>query len=103
MSPPASPRRPPVQISTFLQGRRHYGWGAYPNNAQGLVVDAVKAVDGVVDFSDYAVDGEVPNLFVVHAGTGAEWNGDPSLHLVAQLEHRRLCRYCPPAVPTVTA
>jgi len=55
------------------------GWGAYPNNAQGLVVDAVNAVDAQVDFSQYAVDGEVPNLFVVHAGTGAEWNGDPSI------------------------
>ena len=25
------------------------------------------------------MNGEVPNLFVVHAGGGAEWNGDPSL------------------------
>jgi M6 family metalloprotease-like protein len=56
-----------------------YGFGAYPHNAQGLVVDAIRAVDELVDFSAYAVDGEVPNLFVVHAGTGAEWNSDPSL------------------------
>ncbi len=56
-----------------------YGWGAYPQNAQGLVVDAIRAVDSKVDFSKYAVNGEVPNLFVVHAGTGAEWNSDPRL------------------------
>jgi M6 family metalloprotease-like protein len=55
------------------------GFGPYPNNAQGLVVDAVKAVDKKVDFSKYAVDGVVPNVFVVHAGTGAEWNGDPNI------------------------
>jgi len=56
-----------------------YGFGWYPRNAAALVEDAVKAVDAVVDFRNYAVNGEVPNLFVVHAGTGAEWNGDPSL------------------------
>lgn len=55
------------------------GFGRYPNNAPGLVVDAVNAVDDAVDFSEYAVDGEVPNLFVVHAGTGAEWSADPNI------------------------
>jgi M6 family metalloprotease-like protein len=28
-----------------------------------------------VDFSQYAVNGVIPNLFVVYAGTGAEWSG----------------------------
>jgi M6 family metalloprotease-like protein len=56
-----------------------YGFGWYPRNAAALVEDAVNAVDPFVDFSEYAVNGEVPNLFVVHAGTGAEWNVDPSL------------------------
>jgi immune inhibitor A len=51
------------------------GFGPYPQNAQGMVVDAVKAVDDVVDFRNYAINGEVPNLFVVFAGTGAEWSG----------------------------
>ena len=60
-------------------GTHNYGWGLYPQNAQGLVIDAIKAVDDQVDFSQYAVNGEVPNLFVVHAGTGAEWSTDPSL------------------------
>jgi M6 family metalloprotease-like protein len=51
------------------------GFGAYPTNVQGLVVDLVKLVDDQVDFSTYAIDGTVPNLFVVVAGTGAEWSG----------------------------
>lgn len=55
------------------------GFGAFPGNAQGLVLDAVKKADSTVDFSKYAVDGEVPNLFVVFAGTGAEWSNDPQL------------------------
>jgi len=38
-----------------------------------------KAADPYVDFSVYAVNGEVPNLFVVYRGTGAEWSTDPSL------------------------
>ena len=36
----------------------------------------------VVDFTKYAVDGEIPNLFVVFAGTGAEWSGTSEYHLV---------------------
>lgn len=55
------------------------GFGPYPENAQGLVIDAIKAVDPIINFSPYAVNGEVPNLFVVHAGTGAEWSADPSI------------------------
>ena len=42
-----------------------------------LVADAIAAADEQVDFSNYAVDGVVPNVFIVHAGTGAEWSGDP--------------------------
>jgi M6 family metalloprotease-like protein len=60
-------------------GLHDNGFGTYPENAQGLVIDAIDAVDPFVDFSQYAVDGEVPNLFVVHAGTGAEWSSDPSI------------------------
>jgi len=56
------------------------GFGLYPQNVQGLVVDAVNAINPMVDFSQYAdVNGVVPNLFVVFAGTGAEWSGDPSI------------------------
>lgn len=66
------------------------GAGPYPNNAQGLVQDAVLAADPLVDFSEYDTidpydqdgdgdffepDGWVDNLFVVHTGSGAEWTG----------------------------
>jgi immune inhibitor A len=55
---------------------------AYPRNAQKLVVDAVKAADSLVDFSQYDenLDGIVDYLFVVHAGYGAE-ETDDSLEL----------------------
>ena len=69
----------PYSYYCEADGLHDNGFGPYPRNAQGMVIDAVKAVDEVVDFSQYAVDGEVPNLFVVHAGTGAEWNVDPSI------------------------
>lgn len=55
------------------------GFGPYPNNVQRLVMDAVLAADPYVDFSQYASGGWVQNLFVVHAGSGAEWSGGDSL------------------------
>jgi immune inhibitor A len=55
------------------------GFGPYPRNVQRLVMDAVIAADPSVDFSQYAVGGVVQNLFVVHAGSGAEWSGGPIL------------------------
>jgi immune inhibitor A len=60
-------------------GTHDNGFGPYPRNVQRLVRDAVVAADPVVDFSQYAVDGVVRNLFVVHAGSGAEWNGAATL------------------------
>lgn len=55
------------------------GFGPYPRNVQRLVMDAVIAADPYVDFSQYASGGVVQNLFVVHAGSGAEWSGGPTL------------------------
>ena len=62
------------------------GFGPWPNNAQGLVVDALtKAADVLAakgeDFSKYTdpKTGTVPNVFIVHAGSGAEWSGTPDL------------------------
>jgi len=55
------------------------GFGPYPRNVQRLVMDAVQAANPYVDFSQYAVGGVVQNLFVVHAGSGAEWSGGPAL------------------------
>ena len=43
-----------------------------------FVRDLLKAADDQIDFSQYAVEGEVPNIFVVHEGTGAEFSRDPA-------------------------
>jgi len=43
-----------------------------------FVRDLLKAADEQVDFSKYAVDGEVPNVFVIQEGTGAEFSRDPA-------------------------
>lgn len=43
-----------------------------------FIRDLLKAADEQVDFSQYAEDGEVPNIFVVHEGTGAEFSRDPA-------------------------
>ena len=70
----------PYDYYCRADGIHDNGFGPYPENGQGLVIDAIKAVDSLVDFSQYAVNGEVPNLFVVHAGAAAEFGGgDPAL------------------------
>ncbi len=43
-----------------------------------FVSDLIAEVDDEIDFSTYAVDGKLPNVFIVHAGTGAEWSRDPA-------------------------
>lgn len=43
-----------------------------------FVRDLLAAADSEIDFSKYAVEGEVPNIFVVHEGTGAEFSSDPA-------------------------
>jgi M6 family metalloprotease-like protein len=60
-------------------GLHDNGFGPYPRNVQRLVMDAVTAADPYVDFSQYAAGGMVQNLFVVHAGSGAEWSGGGDL------------------------
>jgi immune inhibitor A len=59
---------------------RSNGFGAYPQNAQRLAEDAVRAADPVVDYSRYDndADGWVDSLFIIHAGPGAEFTGEPS-------------------------
>ena len=54
-----------------------FGIGSYPRNAQGMVVDAIKAADLLIDFSlyDEDKDGYVDNIFIVHSGRGAEETG----------------------------
>ncbi|MEK5062640.1 M6 family metalloprotease domain-containing protein [Cytobacillus sp. FSL R5-0596] len=43
-----------------------------------FIRDLLKAADDQVDFSKYAENGEVPNVFVIHEGTGAEFSRDPA-------------------------
>ncbi|MFZ3579591.1 M6 family metalloprotease domain-containing protein [Virgibacillus sp. DJP39] len=43
-----------------------------------FVRDTLKAADSTVDFSKYAEEGEVPNIFIIHEGTGAEFSRDPA-------------------------
>jgi M6 family metalloprotease domain len=52
--------------------------GAYPNNAQGLVADAVQAlISANFDWTPYEnTAGVVPYLFVIHSGAGAETTND---------------------------
>ncbi len=54
------------------------GFGTYPNNIQKLVEDIVNLVDPQIDFSQYDNDGDgyVDGLFIVHAGSGADYTGD---------------------------
>lgn len=76
----------PEGASYYLdQEGTHAENGTYVNgNANGdahtgeFVRDLLKAADDQIDFSQYAVEGEVPNIFVVHEGTGAEFSRDPA-------------------------
>lgn len=44
-----------------------------------FIRDLLKAADDQVDFSKYAdEEGNVPNVFVIHEGTGAEYSRDPA-------------------------
>ena len=65
----------PYDYYCKADGIHDNGFGPYPNNVPGMIVDALNLLDSSIDFSQYAVDNEVPNLFVVFAGTGAEWSG----------------------------
>ncbi len=51
----------------------------YPHNSQGLVYEACRLIDPFVDFRqfDENSDGLVDNIFIVHAGPGAEETGNP--------------------------
>lgn len=68
--------RLPQPLSFYVSGGDN-GTGSYPGNAQRMVEDAVAAADPLIDFSAYDSNGDgfVDNLFVVHAGRGAELTG----------------------------
>ncbi len=70
--------RMPQVYTYYVDGQR--GFGAYPNNAQKMVEDALVAADALIDFSQYDSDsdGFVDAVFVVHSGPGYEDTGDPN-------------------------
>ncbi|MBI5060523.1 M6 family metalloprotease domain-containing protein [candidate division KSB1 bacterium] len=67
--------RAPQSYAYYVNGQN--GFGSYPRNAQKLTEDAIALVDPVVDFAPYDNDGDgyVDALFIVHAGSGAEYTG----------------------------
>ncbi len=71
-------RRAP-QTSTYYANNQN-GFGAYPQNAQKLVEDAVDLADPLVNFADYDNngDGYVDGLAIIHSGQGAELTGSPN-------------------------
>ncbi|MCH8807332.1 MAG: M6 family metalloprotease domain-containing protein [Planctomycetes bacterium] len=68
---------------TLPQNEAYYGNGqngigsTYPNNAQGMVRDALDLVDSLVDFGqfDQDNDGYIDAISIVHSGYGAETGG----------------------------
>ncbi|RZI53863.1 MAG: M6 family metalloprotease domain-containing protein [Pseudonocardia sp.] len=69
--------RLPRPLTSYADGNSGMS-SNFPNNAQGMARDAVKAaVAAGVDFTPYDVldEGTVTALFVVHAGSGAEETG----------------------------
>ena len=68
--------RMPQSYSYYVNNQ--YGLGAYPQNAQKLVEDAVATLRTAgLDFGNFDADsdGYVDALFIVHAGQGAEFSG----------------------------
>lgn len=58
-----------------------YGFGAFPQNLQGIVADTLPLIDAQgVDFSNYDNDGDgfVDGILYVYAGPGAEVTANPS-------------------------
>jgi len=69
-------RRAPQTYSYYVAGDYCIS-DAYPRNCQRLAEDLTAAVDPVVDFSQYDNDGDgwVDTVFIIHAGSGAEFTG----------------------------
>ncbi|MDZ5474053.1 M6 family metalloprotease domain-containing protein [Bacillus sp. 31A1R] len=71
----------PQGASYYLEQSEKFVYGNVNGDARTgeFVRDLLKAADEQIDFSTYADEnGEVPNIFVVHEGTGAEWSRDPA-------------------------
>ena len=56
----------------------YYGFGNDPQNAQGMVRDALVLADALVDFSEFDTnaDGWVDAIDIIHSGYGAEFDGN---------------------------
>lgn len=69
-------RRAPQAYSYYVAGNYCIS-DTYPRNCQRLAEDLTAAVDPVVDFSQYDNDGDgwVDTVFIIHAGSGAEFTG----------------------------
>jgi M6 family metalloprotease-like protein len=62
-----------------------YGFGTYPNNAQGMVEDALNLIepmlaDGTIDSTQLDQDGDgfIDAIDFIHSGYGAEFTGSPN-------------------------
>lgn len=67
------------QEGTYAEGGKYVLGNENGDARTGeFIRDLLKAADDQIDFSKYAENGEVPNIFVVHEGTGAEWSRDPA-------------------------
>jgi immune inhibitor A len=70
---------------SYYQIGQKYGQTVQVQNDNGdytmalIFEDAIKAADPFVDFSEYAKDGVVPNIFLIHQGTGSEFSTDPTV------------------------
>jgi immune inhibitor A len=71
--------RMPQTYAYYVDGQG--GLGPYPTNAQKLTEDAVNAADPYVNFANFAHNGVVDALIIVHAGPGREETGsDNDIH-----------------------
>ncbi|MDX8362126.1 M6 family metalloprotease domain-containing protein [Cytobacillus sp. IB215316] len=70
----------PKEASYYLEQSDAFVHGNVNGDARigELLIDLLQTADEKIDFSKYAVDGEVPNIFIVHEGTGAEFSTDPA-------------------------
>lgn len=70
--------RAPQVYNYYVNYQGGINQGTYPNNAQKLAEDVVNLANTDIDFSQYDSngDGYVDGLFIVHAGGGAEADGN---------------------------